>query len=39
LESLPKANLNGGYEGVREISKRMRFTFGWSTTADAVPCR
>eukprot|EP00438_Fugacium_kawagutii_P030934 Skav200081 [mRNA] locus=scaffold4413:118925:128308:- [translate_table: standard] len=32
-----QANLNGGYEGVREISKRMRFTFGWSTTADAVP--
>lgn len=31
-----EANLNGGYEGVREISKRMRFTFGWSTTADAV---
>ncbi|CAJ1405427.1 unnamed protein product [Effrenium voratum] len=31
-----EANLKGGYEGVREISKRMRFTFGWSTTADAV---
>lgn len=31
-----ESNLNGGYEGVREISKRMRFTFGWSTTADAV---
>ncbi|CAE8716913.1 unnamed protein product [Polarella glacialis] len=24
------------YEGVREISKRLRFTFGWSMTADAV---
>ena len=33
---LGQSNLNGGYEGVREISKRMRFTFGWSTTADAV---
>merc|ERR1712084_171502 len=31
-----EASLNGGYEGVREISKRMRFTLGWSTTADAV---
>eukprot|EP00933_Yihiella_yeosuensis_P049027 TRINITY_DN4559_c0_g1_i1.p1 TRINITY_DN4559_c0_g1~~TRINITY_DN4559_c0_g1_i1.p1 ORF type:complete len:1498 (-),score=377.13 TRINITY_DN4559_c0_g1_i1:221-4714(-) len=31
-----EAALKGGYEGVREISKRMRFTFGWSTTADAV---
>eukprot|EP00440_Ansanella_granifera_P064025 gb/GFBE01069414.1/.p1 GENE.gb/GFBE01069414.1/~~gb/GFBE01069414.1/.p1 ORF type:complete len:1472 (+),score=469.63 gb/GFBE01069414.1/:1-4416(+) len=31
-----EANLKAGYEGVREISKRMRFTFGWSTTADAV---
>jgi len=31
-----EASLKAGYEGVREISKRMRFTFGWSTTADAV---
>mmetsp|Transcript_46824 Transcript_46824/g.104925 ORF Transcript_46824/g.104925 Transcript_46824/m.104925 type:complete len:1471 (-) Transcript_46824:11-4423(-) len=31
-----EAALKGGYEGVREISKRLRFTFGWSTTADAV---
>merc|ERR1719433_1564704 len=31
-----EAALKGGYEGVREISKRMRYTFGWSTTADAV---
>merc|ERR1711920_643053 len=31
-----EAALKGGYEGVREISKRMRYTFGWSTTAGAV---
>merc|ERR1712039_589042 len=31
-----EAALKGGYEGVREISKRMRFTLGWSTTAGAV---
>merc|ERR1719253_960400 len=31
-----EASLKGGYEGVREISKRMRYTFGWSTTAGAV---
>jgi len=31
-----EAALKGGYEGVREISKRLRYTFGWSTTADAV---
>jgi len=31
-----EAALKGGYEGVREISKRMRYTFGWSTTANAV---
>ncbi|CAE8741961.1 unnamed protein product [Polarella glacialis] len=31
-----EASLKGGYEGVREISKRLRFTFGWSMTADAV---
>merc|ERR1712060_158546 len=30
------AALKGGYEGVREISKRMRYTLGWSTTAGAV---
>merc|ERR1712187_631305 len=31
-----EAALKGGYEGVREISKRMRYTLGWSTTAGAV---
>merc|ERR1712157_376803 len=31
-----EAALKGGYEGVREITKRMRYTFGWSTTAGAV---
>merc|ERR1719198_2144739 len=31
-----EASLKAGYEGVREISKRMRFTFGWSATAGAV---
>jgi len=31
-----EASLKAGYEGVREISKRMRYTFGWSTTAGAV---
>jgi len=31
-----EASLKGGREGVREITKRMRFTFGWSTTAGAV---
>merc|ERR1712127_827774 len=30
------AALKGGYEGVREISKRMRYTYGWSVTANAV---
>jgi magnesium chelatase subunit H len=28
--------LNSGYEGVREISKRLNFTLGWSATAGAV---
>ncbi len=28
--------LNHGYEGVRELSKRMVNTMGWSATADAV---
>merc|ERR1719253_1622041 len=31
-----EASLKGGYEGVREISKRMRYTYGWSATAGAV---
>jgi len=31
-----EAALKGGYEGVREISKRMRYTYGWSVTANAV---
>jgi len=31
-----EASLKAGYEGVREISKRMRYTLGWSTTAGAV---
>jgi len=31
-----EAALKGGYEGVREITKRLRFTLGWSTTAGAV---
>merc|ERR1712127_1112496 len=31
-----EAALKSGYEGVREISKRLRYTYGWSTTADAV---
>merc|ERR1719253_1245586 len=31
-----EAALKGGYEGVREITKRLRYTFGWSTTAGAV---
>jgi magnesium chelatase subunit H len=28
--------LNSGYEGVREISKRLVNTMGWSATAGAV---
>jgi magnesium chelatase subunit H len=28
--------LNSGYEGVREVSKRLTFTMGWSATAGAV---
>jgi magnesium chelatase subunit H len=28
--------LNHGYEGVRELSKRLTFTMGWSATAGAV---
>lgn len=28
--------VNSGYEGVREISKRLRNTMGWSATSDAV---
>jgi magnesium chelatase subunit H len=28
--------LSHGYEGVRELSKRLTFTSGWSATADAV---
>jgi magnesium chelatase subunit H len=28
--------LNHGYEGVRELSKRLVNTMGWSATADAV---
>merc|ERR1712107_699681 len=28
--------MGSGYEGVREITKRMRYTFGWSTWAGAV---
>jgi len=28
--------LNSGYEGAREISKRLRFTMGWSATSGAV---
>jgi cobalamin biosynthesis Mg chelatase CobN len=35
-KSPTEAALKGGYEGVREISKRMRYTFGWSATAGAV---
>merc|ERR1711972_1084669 len=31
-----EAALKGGYEGVREITRRMRYTLGWSTTAGAV---
>jgi magnesium chelatase subunit H len=31
-----EAALKSGYEGVREITKRLRYTFGWSTTAGAV---
>merc|ERR1719424_1751125 len=31
-----EAALKGGYEGVREITKRLRYTFGWSTTAGAA---
>merc|ERR1719253_1216692 len=31
-----EAALKGGYEGVREIPKSMRYPFGWSTTAGAV---
>ena len=31
-----EASLKGGYEGVREISKRLRYTYGWSATAGAV---
>merc|ERR1719223_402482 len=31
-----EAALKSGYEGVREISKRMHYTLGWSTTAGAV---
>jgi len=31
-----EAALKGGYEGVREITKRMRYTFGWSTTSGDV---
>eukprot|EP00182_Erythrolobus_australicus_P001344 CAMPEP_0185829060 /NCGR_PEP_ID=MMETSP1353-20130828/17_1 /TAXON_ID=1077150 /ORGANISM="Erythrolobus australicus, Strain CCMP3124" /LENGTH=1385 /DNA_ID=CAMNT_0028526805 /DNA_START=16 /DNA_END=4173 /DNA_ORIENTATION=+ len=28
--------INSGYEGVREVAKRMRNTMGWSATAGAV---
>ena len=28
--------LNSGYEGTREITKRLRNTMGWSATAGAV---
>jgi magnesium chelatase subunit H len=28
--------LSHGYEGVRELSKRLTFTMGWSATAGAV---
>ena len=28
--------LNSGYEGVREVSKRLNFTLGWSATSGAV---
>ena len=28
--------LNSGYEGAREITKRLRNTMGWSATAGAV---
>jgi magnesium chelatase subunit H len=31
-----EAALKSGYEGVREITKRLRYTYGWSTTAGAV---
>ncbi len=28
--------LNSGYEGVREVAKRLNFTLGWSATSGAV---
>merc|ERR1719421_1687907 len=28
--------LSSGYEGVREITKRLRYTYGWSTTSGEV---
>ena len=28
--------LNSGYEGVREVSKRLNFTLGWSATSGSV---
>ena len=28
--------LNSGYEGVREVAKRLNFTLGWSATSDQV---
>ena len=32
----PPGMLNSGYEGTREITKRLRNTMGWSATAGAV---
>ena len=28
--------LDSGYEGVREVAKRLNFTLGWSATSGAV---